>query len=510
MLGYFVNMRAEQQAQEQIAKADELYNAGNRAEAVAIYKETFPHAQRGSRGRMVARIIGCALESGDKAEADQWVRRAVDDNLPIAEYDQAAGQAVADAKQAIEVERERKRQEAEEHDRLETERRQREAEERKRQAELNPKKTPPSATPTKSPIVSEDRPDKTPAKSKYIPGLQPVDVYLNFTNKGFTLTKDLGGRDELSGGVVNFWYCEETTSQSQSRVTVMGPSATQVESVHAMFTYSGSSASDTDKHARDFLAYVATLPYDNARPADAKVWVQSNIGKNAKTTIGGVSFELFANAPRARILLLQVASEVLGKPAFDVPSLIGKSIDEVRGVLGKPDDREPEPTKLQLQIGVDEWFNSYEKDGQELMVTFNPRNRVVIDFFLTGDSKAVLMQIANLREGDSAYRVEVIQAINAPGQITGIKVVPIRQSSTMRIEMQIEQKGVPAPPTTENKSVAKPMRTWTDTSGQFSVTASFAGYAFGKVKLRKEDGSVIEVEFAKLSLADQDYVERFR
>jgi hypothetical protein len=325
VLGYFVNMRAEQQAQEQIAKADELYNAGSRAEAVAIYKETFPHAQRGSRGRMVARIVGYALESGDKAAADQWVRRAVDDDLPIAEYDQAAGQAVADAKQAIEAERERKR--------IEAERRQREA---------------------------------------------------------------------------------------------------------------------------------------------------------------------------------QVASEVLGKPAFDVPSLIGKSIDEVRGVLGKPDDREPEPTKLQLQIGVDEWINSYEKDGQELMVTFNPRNRVVIDFFLEGDSKAVLMQIANLREGDSAYRVEVIQAINAPGQITGIKVVPIRQSSTMRIEMQIEQKGVPAPPTSENKSVAKPMRTWTDTSGQFSVTASFAGYAFGKVKLRKEDGSVIEVEFAKLSLADQGYVNSFR
>ena len=57
---------------------------------------------------------------------------------------------------------------------------------------------------------------------------------------------------------------------------------------------------------------------------------------------------------------------------------------------------------------------------------------------------------------------------------------------------------------------ARPTRTWTDASDTFSVKASFAGSALGKVKLRKEDGSIIEVEFDKLSAADQEYIRSLR
>lgn len=54
------------------------------------------------------------------------------------------------------------------------------------------------------------------------------------------------------------------------------------------------------------------------------------------------------------------------------------------------------------------------------------------------------------------------------------------------------------------------VRTWTDASGKFSVKASFAGSAMGKVRLRKEDGSVIEVDLDKLSAADQEHVKGLR
>ena len=56
----------------------------------------------------------------------------------------------------------------------------------------------------------------------------------------------------------------------------------------------------------------------------------------------------------------------------------------------------------------------------------------------------------------------------------------------------------------------RPLRAWTDASGKFSVKASFAGSALGKVKLRKEDGSVIEVDLDKLLGADQEYVQSLR
>lgn len=56
----------------------------------------------------------------------------------------------------------------------------------------------------------------------------------------------------------------------------------------------------------------------------------------------------------------------------------------------------------------------------------------------------------------------------------------------------------------------RPVRTWTDASGKFSVKASFDGSAMGKVKLRKEDGSVVEVDLDKLSADDQKYINGLR
>ena len=108
---------------------------------------------------------------------------------------------------------------------------------------------------------------------------------------------------------------------------------------------------------------------------------------------------------------------------FDIPSLLGKSIDEIRKILGKPQDQEMEPTELQLKIGIDDWNNIFTKDGQELLVTFNPRTRRVMDFFLEGQDKTILMQRGNLAEGTSAYRIEPVKEIRNPSKITGIKII---------------------------------------------------------------------------------------
>ena len=45
------------------------------------------------------------------------------------------------------------------------------------------------------------------------------------------------------------------------------------------------------------------------------------------------------------------------KAVYDVPSLIGKNIDEIRKVLGKPSDKEIEPTKLQMKMKFGSWKN---------------------------------------------------------------------------------------------------------------------------------------------------------
>src|SRR4051812_35946950 len=50
------------------------------------------------------------------------------------------------------------------------------------------------------------------------------------------------------------------------------------------------------------------------------------------------------------------------------------------------------------------------------------------------------------------------------------------------------------------------LRTWKDTSGQFTIKAKFVSVAEGVVTLQEEDGSSLEIELAKLSEADRKYV----
>lgn len=53
----------------------------------------------------------------------------------------------------------------------------------------------------------------------------------------------------------------------------------------------------------------------------------------------------------------------------------------------------------------------------------------------------------------------------------------------------------------------RPFRTWTDSSGKFTVEAQFMGAAFGNVKLRRRDGTTITVPLDKLSEADQEWIK---
>jgi hypothetical protein len=63
------------------------------------------------------------------------------------------------------------------------------------------------------------------------------------------------------------------------------------------------------------------------------------------------------------------------KPIFNIPALMGKSIDRVRRILGRPSDQSIEPTG-----DDDEWNNLFTKHDYDLLVTFNPKTREVTDF----------------------------------------------------------------------------------------------------------------------------------
>jgi hypothetical protein len=63
----------------------------------------------------------------------------------------------------------------------------------------------------------------------------------------------------------------------------------------------------------------------------------------------------------------------------------------------------------------------------------------------------------------------------------------------------------PTPSEAETK-LESPLRTWSDNTGGFKVEAEFVSFGSGKVRLRKADGSEIQVPLERLSEADVEYV----
>ena len=50
-------------------------------------------------------------------------------------------------------------------------------------------------------------------------------------------------------------------------------------------------------------------------------------------------------------------------------------------------------------------------------------------------------------------------------------------------------------------------RTWTDSTGKFTVEAEFVDFKDGKVQLKKEDGKIVTIPVEKLSEADQAFAK---
>ena len=118
------------------------------------------------------------------------------------------------------------------------------------------------------------------------------------------------------------------------------------------------------------------------------------------------------------------------KAIFDVPSLVGKDIDEIRKKLGTPIDKEIDPSTIQKKMKVDFWDNTFNKNSQSLQVTFSPLNRKVTDFFIgTKDPSGLtsdysdLLSVGNLKKESSNYIVVPVSTIKDKTKFTGIKII---------------------------------------------------------------------------------------
>lgn len=124
---------------------------------------------------------------------------------------------------------------------------------------------------------------------------------------------------------------------------------------------------------------------------------------------------------------------------FDIPSLFGKNIDEIRKVLGQPTNQNIEAPKdtldKQKQLGesyvMETWDNTFKSGGFEMSVEFFIKDHSVKNFFVGANdpsgvtkNKQKLLLIGNLSENDPRYTVEFVKAKVDPSSFTGLIITP--------------------------------------------------------------------------------------
>lgn len=135
------------------------------------------------------------------------------------------------------------------------------------------------------------------AKSRYIPGLAPVDVYLSMKKQDFTVEK------KMSSEYGNTWTNKSSVPGIEYIVETYSRDINKVESVRA--TAMIDVTIKTIDAVRPFLAFVASVPYEGAQPETAQAWVTKNFNNDhAKTSIAGVTYEIMAPTKAVRMLMV--------------------------------------------------------------------------------------------------------------------------------------------------------------------------------------------------------------
>ncbi|MBT2556716.1 hypothetical protein J7E24_02890 [Hymenobacter sp. ISL-91] len=118
--------------------------------------------------------------------------------------------------------------------------------------------------------------------------------------------------------------------------------------------------------------------------------------------------------------------------SVDVPSLMGRNIDQLRRTLGAPKETreqeiglEPTATQMKATRGKD-WINTFERNGTTLVVTFDASTRKVRDIVLLGSDEEQLMREANLSLTSADYLVLPVMSPNNSTELIGMRVVARR------------------------------------------------------------------------------------
>jgi hypothetical protein len=107
--------------------------------------------------------------------------------------------------------------------------------------------------------------------------------------------------------------------------------------------------------------------------------------------------------------------------AFDIPSLIGKTVSELETTLGTPTKYTIPPTANVDGSKIETWEKTWEKNEHSLMVTYNLDTNEVVDLFLSTDSDSAfanfkskdnILLVGNLSADSTDYELEFVETMN--------------------------------------------------------------------------------------------------
>ncbi len=137
---------------------------------------------------------------------------------------------------------------------------------------------------TKMETEAETQTEETSEPLK-LPGLAPVDIYLNMENQGFTTEKNLGGEYGSS------WICKNVSGGINYEVSIFSTSTMDVESVTA-------TAMNTDGDpaaSLSFIKYVSSTPVDGVDRDAVLSWIEKNFNTDkAEYESGDVRYTISA------------------------------------------------------------------------------------------------------------------------------------------------------------------------------------------------------------------------
>jgi hypothetical protein len=124
-------------------------------------------------------------------------------------------------------------------------------------------------------------------------------------------------------------------------------------------------------------------------------------------------------------------------PSFDVPSLLGKKMDEVRTILSTPTTTAmPNGPGESAEMGS----QSFKHDDQILTVTYKKSNMRVTSFQIGTEGDALVRKedkkndflvVGNLKADDPRYSVEFVESAGKPFEYTGVKIIPTPVTHTV-------------------------------------------------------------------------------